>query len=97
MHHGIVKSKNHYEKKGKILTHSIPENKQLTIKRKLSFSNSDLNDPTQLNFLYAKCREQVLNGIHPVSRYNAIKLAAVQCFIDFGAYHSGIERSIRYF
>lgn len=73
---------------------TIPE---ISLKRKLSFSNSDLNDPNQLDYLYRECREQVLTGTHPVSREISIKLAAVQFYIDHGPYRNNIENSIKYY
>ena len=64
-------------------------------RRRLSFSNSDLSDPRQLEVLYERCLEQVLRGLHPVSRDTAIKLAAVQCFVQFGPFYDGVQNSIR--
>lgn len=73
----------------------INENEQKPY-RKISFSHSNLDDPTQLEALYKQCKEQVLNGTHPVSRSNAIQLAAVQCYIEFGSYKNGIEANVKY-
>lgn len=50
----------------------------------------------QLNLLYLQCRDGVLNGLHPVSRETAIKLAALQCYIEYGPFQEGVQRSIEY-
>lgn len=63
--------------------------------RKISFSNSNLDDPAQLDSLYKQCKEQVLDGTHPVSRDNAIRLAAVQCYIDYGPFKNGVESFVK--
>lgn len=69
------------------------------MRRKFFFSdtNVDTRDPVQLNLLYLQCRDGVLNGLHPVSRETAIKLAALQCYIEYGSFQEGFQRSIEYF
>lgn len=73
-----------------------PESAESVRSRRLSFSNCDLNNPTQLNHMYNECADQVHKGLHPVSRQTAIRLAAVECFVLFGPYKDGIESSIRF-
>uniref|UniRef100_A0A914HYR3 Talin n=1 Tax=Globodera rostochiensis TaxID=31243 RepID=A0A914HYR3_GLORO len=75
---------------------NIAEDEQLTLRRKFFFSdtNVDTRDPVQLNLLYIQCRDGVLRGLHPVSRDTAIKLAALQCYIEYGPYEEGIQRSV---
>lgn len=36
----------------------------------------------------------MLRGLHPVSRDTAIKLAALQCYIEYGPFEEGIQRSV---
>uniref|UniRef100_A0A1I8B352 Uncharacterized protein n=1 Tax=Meloidogyne hapla TaxID=6305 RepID=A0A1I8B352_MELHA len=67
-------------------------------RRRLSFSNSDLSDTRQLKALYELCLGkwyQVLRGLHPVSRDTAIKLAAIQCFVQYGPFYEGVKSSVR--
>ncbi|KAI3422328.1 hypothetical protein GPALN_012851 [Globodera pallida] len=64
-------------------------------RRRLSFSHSDLNNPEQAKELFEQCLDQVLRGLHPVSRDTAIRLAAIHCYIQFGQYHKGVELNIR--
>uniref|UniRef100_A0A914M5B0 FERM domain-containing protein n=1 Tax=Meloidogyne incognita TaxID=6306 RepID=A0A914M5B0_MELIC len=64
-------------------------------RRRLSFSNSDLSDTRQLKGLYELCLDQVLRGLHPVSRDTAIKLAAIQCFVQYGPFYDGVQSSVR--
>ncbi|KAL3090978.1 hypothetical protein niasHS_007353 [Heterodera schachtii] len=75
---------------------NIGEEEELTLRRKFFFSdtNVDTRDPVQLNLLYIQCRDGVLRGLHPVSRDTAIKLAALQCYIEYGPYEEGIQRSV---
>lgn len=65
-------------------------------RRRLSFSHNDLSSPEQVGELYEQCLEQVLQGLHPVSRETAIRLAAIHCYVQFGQYRKGVEQSIRY-
>lgn len=44
--------------------------------------------------LYIQCRDGVLRGLHPVSRDTAIKLAALQCYIEYGPFEEGIQRNV---
>jgi talin len=44
--------------------------------------------------LYIQCRDGVLRGLHPVGRDTAIKLAALQCYIEYGPFEEGIQRSV---
>ncbi|KAI1729780.1 FERM central domain-containing protein [Ditylenchus destructor] len=60
-------------------------------KRRLSFSNCDLDDSSQLDVMYNQCRDAVISGFHPVPRLTAIKLATIQCFIEHGPYQPGVE------
>ncbi|KAL3082929.1 hypothetical protein niasHS_010731 [Heterodera schachtii] len=64
-------------------------------RRRLSFSHSDLSDPGQVEELFEQCLDQVLRGLHPVSRDTAIRLAAIHCFVQFGEHQKGVEQSIR--
>uniref|UniRef100_A0A914HIY2 FERM domain-containing protein n=1 Tax=Globodera rostochiensis TaxID=31243 RepID=A0A914HIY2_GLORO len=64
-------------------------------RRRLSFSHSDLDNPEQAKELFEQCLDQVLGGLHPVSRDTAIRLAAIHCYIQFGQYHKGVEQYIR--
>ncbi|CAK5073829.1 unnamed protein product [Meloidogyne enterolobii] len=64
-------------------------------RRRLSFSNSDLSDTRQLKGLYELCLDQVLRGLHPVSRDTAIRLAAIQCFVQYGPFYDGVQSSVR--
>uniref|UniRef100_A0A915D8I4 FERM domain-containing protein n=1 Tax=Ditylenchus dipsaci TaxID=166011 RepID=A0A915D8I4_9BILA len=75
---------------------NIGENEELVLRRKFFFSdtNVDTRDPVQLNLLYLQCRDGVLKGLHPVSRETAIKLAALQCWIEYGPFQEGVQRSI---
>ncbi|CAD5207938.1 unnamed protein product [Bursaphelenchus xylophilus] len=74
----------------------IGEGEELILRRKFFVSDTNLNtnDPAQLGMLYAQCRDGVLDGTHPVSREIAIKLAALQCAIEFGEYQEGVEKKI---
>uniref|UniRef100_A0A914MJ98 FERM domain-containing protein n=3 Tax=Meloidogyne TaxID=189290 RepID=A0A914MJ98_MELIC len=75
---------------------NIGDNEELTLRRKFFFSdtNVDTRDPVQLNLLYIQCRDGVLRGLHPVSRDTAIKLAALQCYIEYGPFEEGIQRNV---
>ncbi|CAK5082389.1 unnamed protein product [Meloidogyne enterolobii] len=70
---------------------NIGDNEELTLRRKFFFSdtNVDTRDP-----LYIQCRDGVLRGLHPVSRDTAIKLAALQCYIEYGPFEEGIQRNV---
>uniref|UniRef100_A0A915EUL8 FERM domain-containing protein n=1 Tax=Ditylenchus dipsaci TaxID=166011 RepID=A0A915EUL8_9BILA len=70
------------------------ERRSVSPRRKLSFSNSNLDDPAHLDILYTQCCEQVVKGFHPVPRETAVRLAAIQSFIEFGPYESGKENAI---
>ncbi|KAI6179916.1 BMA-TLN-1, isoform b [Aphelenchoides besseyi] len=74
----------------------IDENEELTLRRKFFFSdtNVDTRDPVQLNLLYLQCRDGVLSGVHPVSRDTAIKLAALQCYIEYGPFQEGVQKQL---
>ncbi|KAI6238292.1 BMA-TLN-1, isoform b [Aphelenchoides fujianensis] len=74
----------------------IGEHEELTLRRKYFFSdtNVDTRDPVQLNLLYLQCRDGVLSGVHPVSRDTAIKLAALQCFIEYGPFQEGVQKQL---
>ncbi|KAI1707689.1 FERM central domain-containing protein [Ditylenchus destructor] len=75
---------------------NIGENEELILRRKFFFSdtNVDTRDPVQLNLLYLQCRDGVLKGLHPVSRETAIKLAALQCYIEYGPLQEGVQHSV---
>uniref|UniRef100_A0A1I8B0K3 FERM domain-containing protein n=1 Tax=Meloidogyne hapla TaxID=6305 RepID=A0A1I8B0K3_MELHA len=75
---------------------NIGDEEELTLRRKFFFSdtNIDTRDPVQLNLLYIQCRDGVLRGLHPVSRDTAIKLAALQCYIEYGPFEEGIQRNV---
>uniref|UniRef100_A0A914UKX2 Talin 1 n=1 Tax=Plectus sambesii TaxID=2011161 RepID=A0A914UKX2_9BILA len=64
----------------------IEDTETLLLRRKYFFSdtNVDSRDPVQLNLLYVQCRDGVINGLHPVSKEEAIHLAGLQCQIQFG-------------
>jgi talin len=74
----------------------IPEDEELVLRRKFFFSdtNVDTRDPVQLNLLYLQCRDGIIKGLHPVARDTAIKLAALQCYIEFGPFQEGVQRSL---
>ena len=74
----------------------IPEDEELILRRKFFFSdtNVDTRDPVQLNLLYLQCRDGIIKGLHPVARDTAIKLAALQCYIEYGPFQEGVQRSI---
>lgn len=75
---------------------NIDEAEELTLRRKFFFSdtNVDTRDPVQLNLLYIQCRDGVLKGLHPVSRDTAIKLAALQSYIEHGPFQEGNQKFI---
>ncbi|CAD5205405.1 unnamed protein product [Bursaphelenchus okinawaensis] len=74
----------------------IGESEELILRRKFFVSDTNLNtnDPAQLGMLYAQCRDGVIDGTHPVSREIAIKLAALQCAIEYGEYQEGVEKKL---
>jgi hypothetical protein len=75
---------------------NVGDEEELTLRRKFFFSdtNVDTRDPVQLNLLYIQCRDGVLRGLHPVSRDTAIKLAALQCYIEYGPFEEGIQKNV---
>lgn len=98
-----LRAKLHTDEKIKWVDHTktlheqnIGEDEELTLRRKFFFSdtNVDARDPVQLNLLYIQCRDGVLKGLHPVSRDSAIKLAALQCYIEFGPFQEGVQQNI---
>ncbi|TPP61971.1 Talin [Fasciola gigantica] len=66
----------------------IDEREVLLLKRRYFFSdmNVDARDPVQLNLLYVQLKDAILKGTHPVSLEEAIRLAAIQCQVQFGDY-----------
>ncbi|KAI6216966.1 BMA-TLN-1, isoform b [Aphelenchoides fujianensis] len=74
----------------------IGPDEELTLRRKffVSDTNVDTRDPVQLNLLYLQCRDGVLSGLHPVSRDTAIKLAALQCYIEYGPFQEGVQKQL---
>ena len=75
---------------------NIDEDEVLILRRKFYFSdtNVDTRDPVQLNLLYLQCRDGIIKGLHPVARDTAIKLAALQCYNDYGPFQEGVQRSL---
>ena len=49
--------------------------------------NIDQSDPIQVNLLYAQVKEDILDGTHPVSRDEAVHLAALQCRATYGNFN----------
>ncbi|KER27976.1 hypothetical protein T265_05098 [Opisthorchis viverrini] len=68
--------------------HGVDESEVLFLRRKYFFSdqNVDTRDPVQLNLLYIQLKEAILNGTHPISLEQSIKLAALQCQSEIGVY-----------
>ncbi|TGZ47820.1 hypothetical protein CRM22_011014 [Opisthorchis felineus] len=68
--------------------HGVDESEVLLLRRKYFFSdqNVDTRDPVQLNLLYIQLKEAILNGTHPISLEQSIKLAALQCQSEIGVY-----------
>ncbi|XP_071942853.1 talin-1-like isoform X3 [Antedon mediterranea] len=64
----------------------VPDTEHLIFRRKYFFSdqNVDRRDPVQLNLLYVQSRDAILNGTHPCSLDEAIKLAGTMCQIQYG-------------
>ncbi|KAF7637661.1 FERM domain-containing protein [Meloidogyne graminicola] len=79
-----------------LLEQNIGDDEELTLRRKFFFSdtNVDTRDPVQLNLLYIQCRGGVLRGFHPVGRDTAIRLAALQCYIEYGPFEEGIQKNV---
>ena len=50
-------------------------------------ANLDQNDPIQMNLVYTKVKEDVIDGTHPVSKDEAVHLAALQCQVLYGNYN----------
>ncbi|RXG61740.1 Talin-1 [Armadillidium vulgare] len=69
----------------------INENEVLLLRRKYFFSdgNIDSQDPIQLNLLYVQCRDDIINGTHPVTQEKACEFAGIQCQVQFGDYNEG--------
>ncbi|THD23639.1 Talin-1 [Fasciola hepatica] len=66
--------------------HGIEESEILFLRRKYFYSdqNVDTRDPVQLNLLYIQLKEAIINGTHPISLEQAIRLAALQCQAEMG-------------
>ena len=49
-------------------------------------ANLDRNDPVELHLVYCQCRDEIVGGIHPCSKDEAIQFCALQCQILEGDY-----------
>lgn len=67
----------------------IEETVVLTLRKKFFFTDPNVNgnDPVQLNLIYAQSRDAIINGTHPCTLAEAVKLAAFQCQILYGNYN----------
>lgn len=67
----------------------VDETEVLVLKKRLFFQdmNIDQSDPIQVNLLYAQVKEDILDGTHPVSRDEAVHLAALQCQATYGNFN----------
>ncbi|KAI3389863.1 hypothetical protein SNEBB_004332 [Seison nebaliae] len=77
----------------------VCENDCLILRRKYYFSdrNIDQNDPKQLQLLYDECVRGILNGRLAVSVDEAVRLAGLQLYVEFGssknsAFHSKVKQ-----
>jgi talin len=63
----------------------------LTLRKKLFFTDENVNsnDPVQLHLLFVQCREAIVEGAHPVTKQEAIQLAALQLQVEFGNQKEG--------
>uniref|UniRef100_A0A8C4QNG4 Talin 2 n=1 Tax=Eptatretus burgeri TaxID=7764 RepID=A0A8C4QNG4_EPTBU len=64
----------------------VDNTEMLLLRRKFFYSdqNVDSRDPVQLNLLYVQARDDILNGLHPVSFEKACEFGGYQVQIQFG-------------
>ena len=49
-------------------------------------------DPKEVHLMYVQARDAVLNETHPVTKANAIELAAIQCQIEYGDFKQDLAK-----
>ena len=54
--------------------------------------NLDQSDPVQVNLLYAQMKEDINDGTHPVSKEEAIHLAALQFQVTYGSFNEAMQK-----
>eukprot|EP01104_Vermistella_antarctica_P018056 TRINITY_DN6574_c0_g1_i1.p1 TRINITY_DN6574_c0_g1~~TRINITY_DN6574_c0_g1_i1.p1 ORF type:complete len:2432 (+),score=758.04 TRINITY_DN6574_c0_g1_i1:122-7417(+) len=74
-----------------LVENEVPEDVLVLLKKKFFFNdaNVDRSDPVELHLLYVQCKDQIMEGVHPTQRTEAIDLSAMQCQVEYNNFQPG--------